>query len=311
MINKKTIGIAGILFLVLATVLLAGQKETKLGYKKDIVIAAGNEQDQLVAWGGTVNIEGKIRKDVLVVGSEVTISGEIGDSFVGIGARVLLKPTAVVRKDLVVLGGTLVREEGSQVKGDTVYFKSEDLHAKFLKGGIGGIFGAGFLPFLLIIKIVSLFIWAIMVVIVAGIFPKNVTFAAAEARRSLGPVLLTGLVAAAAFTFLMLFAAVLSIILIGIPLLIALAFAAIVIKTFGRVVVFYAAGQITARMFNTSSISPLAGSMLGLAVVSFIGFIPVFGALFSFFLSLVAWGIALRTKFGMTENWFRKTPPQA
>lgn len=314
MTNKKATWIAAAVFVSIAAAagfLSAAQSETKLGYKKDIVIAAGSEQEQLVAWGGTVNIEGKIRKDVLVVGSEVTISGEIGDSFVGVAARVVLKPTAVIRKDLVILGGTLIRDEGSRVSGDTVYFKSEELRVRFLKNGIGGLFGAGLMPFVIIIKTISLFIWAILIVVVAGFFPKNLSLAADELPRSLGPVLLTGLVAAAAFTFLMIFAAFLSIILIGIPVLIALAFAAIIIKTFGRVAVYYAAGRITARVFNKTAISPMAGAFLGLAVVTFFGFVPVFGALFSFFLSLLAWGIALRTKFGTTDNWFRKTPPPA
>jgi cytoskeletal protein CcmA (bactofilin family) len=312
--NKKTIGYGSVFVLLLAAgigTLAAAQGGTQIGYKKDIVVAAGTEQQQLVAWGGTVNIEGNIRQDVLVVGSEVTVSGRIGDSFVAIGARVTLKPTAVVEKDLIILGGTLVREEGSAVKGDTVYFKSEEVRAKFLKGGIAGLFGAGWMPFFLIMKVVSLFIWAILIVIVAGVFPKNVTLSATELRRSMGPALLTGLVATIAYTFLMIFAAFLSIILIGIPLLIALAFAAVVIKVFGRVVVYLVVGRIAAGAFSKASLSPMAGAMVGLGVVTFIGFIPIFGALFSFFLSLLAWGIALRTKFGMTENWFRKTPPRA
>jgi cytoskeletal protein CcmA (bactofilin family) len=314
MISKKETWTATALLVLLAAgagTLLASQSETKIGYKKDIVIASGSEQEQLVAWGGTVNIEGTVRRDVLVVGSEVTISGEIGDSFVAIAARVTLKPTAVVRKDLVILGGTLVREEGSRVAGDTVYFKSEDLRERFLKRGFGGLFGAGLMPFVIIIKTISLFIWAILIVVVAGFFPKNLALAADELPRSAGPVFLTGLVAAAAYTFLMVFAAILSIILIGIPLLIALGFAAIVIKTFGRVVVYYVVGRMTAKLFNKASISPMAGAFLGLAVVSFIGFIPVFGTLLSFFLSLMAWGIALRTKFGTTENWFKRAQTQA
>ena len=310
--KNKTLVWIGSGFLVLLAAglvpLLAAQHGSEVGYKRDVHVGPQSEQDQLVAWGGTVNIEGKIRKDVLVVGSEVTISGEIGDSFVGFGAKVTLKPTAVVAKDLVVLGGTLVREDGSVVRGDTVYFKSDEIRQRFLRGGFRGLFGAAFLPFILILKFVSLLVWAVLVAIVAGLFPKNVTLAAGELRRSVGPVLLTGIVAVAAFTFLMVFAAVLSIILIGIPILIALAFAAVVIKVFGRVVVFYVAGQITAKTFNRTSITPMAGAMLGLAVVGIIGFIPFIGGLFSFFLSLLAWGIALRTKFGLTENWFRKAP---
>lgn len=310
--NKTLIWLGSGLLVLLAAGLAplpAAQQGAEVGYKKDIHIGPQSEQAQLIAWGGTVNIEGKIRKDVLVVGSEVTISGEIGDSFVGIGARVLLKPTAVIHKDLVILGGSLVREDGSVVKGDTVYFKSDEIRRGFLKGGFGGLFGAAFLPFILIIKFISLLLWAVLAVVVAGLFPKNVTLAADEMRRSLGPVLLTGFVAAASFTFLMLFAAILSIILIGIPILIALSFAAVIIKVFGRVVVYYVAGQITAKAFHKTSISPLGGAMLGLAVVGIIKFIPIIGGLFSFFLSLLAWGIALRTKLGLTENWFRKASP--
>lgn len=304
---------AGLIVLAAAGLipLPAFPQNSPIGYKKDILISPQSEQNQLFTWGGTVNIEGKVRKDVLAVGSEVTISGEVGDSFVGVGARVTLKPTAVIRKDLLILGGTLVREEGSVVQGDTVYFKSEELRERFLQGGVGGLLGAAYLPIVLIIKIISLALWAVLAVIVAGLFPGNVTRAAGEMRRSLGPVLLTGLVASAAFLFLMVFAAVLSVILIGIPVLIALSFAGILIKVFGRVVVFFVAGRLTAGAFRRTSVSPIGGALLGLAVVGVLRFIPLVGGALSFFLSLLAWGIALRTKFGTTDNWFRKTAAPA
>jgi hypothetical protein len=48
--------------------------------------------------------------------------------------------------------------------------------------------------------------------------------------------------------------------------------------------------------------------MLGLITVGVIGFIPIIGFLFSLFLSLFGWGVALRTKFGTTGNWFRRAP---
>lgn len=304
---------AGLIVLSAASLipLPAFPQNSAIGYKKDILISPQSEQNQLFTWGGTVNIEGKVRKDVLAVGSEVTISGEVGDSFVGVGARVTLKPTAVIRKDLLILGGTLVREEGSVVQGDTVYFKSEELRERFLQGGVGGLLGAAYLPIVLIIKIVSLALWAVLAVIVAGLFPGNVARAAGEMRRSFGPVLLTGLVASAAFLFLMVFAAVLSVILIGIPVLIALSFAGILIKVFGRVVVFFVAGRLTAGAFRRTSVSPIGGALLGLAVVGLLRFIPILGGALSFLLNLLAWGIALRTKFGTTDNWFRKTAAPA
>jgi hypothetical protein len=309
--TKIILGSGVILLLLLAAGLvpLAGaQKDGRINYKKDIFIDRAGEQSQLVAWGGTVVVEGKIRKDVLVVGSEVTISGDIGDSFVGLGARVLLKPTAVIHGDLVILGGTLVREDGSQVKGDTVYFKSEDISSKFLKEGIRGFFSFSILPFFLILKFVSLFIWVILAVIVAGLFPKNVTLAAAELRRGPAPILGIGLIASIAFAFLVLFSAILCIILIGIPIVMTLALAGIVIKVFGRVVCLFVIGESLAKAFHKPAISPIAGAMLGLIAVGLIGFIPIIGFLFSLFLSLFGWGVAIRTKFGTTGNWFRRVP---
>ena len=263
-----------------------------------------------MAWGGTVVVEGKIRKDVLVVGSEVTISGDIGDSFVGLGARVTLKPTAVIQGDLVILGGTLVREDGSQVKGDTVYFKSEEISSKFLKEGIPGIF-LGLAP--------ALFPHSqVRVPVHLGhpgrhrrrIVPEERNLGRGRTAPGAGPVLGIGFIASVAFTFLVFFSAILCIILIGIPIVIALAFAGIVIKVFGRVVCLYVVGESMAKAFHKPSISPIAGAMLGLVVVGFIGFIPFIGFLFSLFLSLFGWGVALRTKFGTTGNWFRRVPSQ-
>jgi len=310
--KTKTIlwtGTIAIILLVAGLVPLFGaQKDGRISYKKDIFIGREDEQKQLVAWGGTVVIEGKIRKDVLVVGGEVTISGEIGDSFVGLGGHVLLKPTAVVHGDLVILGGTLVREEGSRVNGDTVYFKSEDISSKFFKDGFKGILSFSFVPFFLILKFVSLFIWAFLAVIVAALFPKNIVSAAATLRRSVWPTFGIGFISTVAFTFLVVFSTVLCLILIGIPILLALAVAGLVIKIFGRVVLFFVIGESLSRAFHKPTISALGGAMLGLLVVGFIGFIPIFGFLISFVLSLLGWGIALRTKFGTTENWFRRVP---
>ena len=307
--NKLPLSTGSAVLILLAAGLfpvLAVAQDTGTRPRKEIHIGPGDVQKQLIAWGSTVTIDGKILKDVLIVGGEVTISGEIGDSFAGVGTRVILKSTAVVEKDLVLFGGTIEKEPGSTVKGDTVYFKAGGFRLNSLEGSFSSLFGVALVPFIIAVKIISLFLWILFVVVTVSAFPKNVTLAAGELRRSLGPVLLTGIVATIAYITLMVFAAVLSIILIGIPILIALGFAAIAIKVFGRVVVYYVAGQITAGLFHKSGYSPLAGALIGLLVVSFIGFIPGLGGLFSFFLSLLAWGIALRTKFGTRENWFLK-----
>jgi hypothetical protein len=84
--------------------------------------------------------------------------------------------------------------------------------------------------------------------------------------------------------------------------------AGIIIKVFGRVVCLFVLGESLAKAFHKPAISPIAGAMLGLLAVGFIGCVPIVGFFFSIGLSLLGWGIALRTKFGTTENWFRRAP---
>jgi hypothetical protein len=48
---------------------------------------------------------------------------------------------------------------------------------------------------------------------------------------------------------------------------------------------------------------------MGLLVIGLIGLLPVIGLLFGLVLNMVGWGIAIRTKFGTTENVFQKKQP--
>jgi hypothetical protein len=40
--------------------------------------------------------------------------------------------------------------------------------------------------------------------------------------------------------------------------------------------------------------------------VSFVSFIPVVGVLLTFVMSIIGWGVVIRTKFGTTEKWFKR-----
>jgi hypothetical protein len=46
--------------------------------------------------------------------------------------------------------------------------------------------------------------------------------------------------------------------------------------------------------------------LAGLLAIGIIGFIPIIGFLFSIPLNIMIWGVAIRTKFGTTENMFQK-----
>ena len=198
-------------------------------------------------------------------------------------------------------------QNGCTIRGDTVYMQGPEIGQKILKGDIfKGILLFPLLPVIIIIKLVILFIWLILAVVGTALFPKQIAFASGEIRKSFWPTIAVGLLAIIIFTGLILFAALLSIILIGIPVLMALVAAGMIIKIFGRLAVFYFFGDSLLRAFGSRKFSAMGAVLAGLLVIGLIGFIPIIGFLFSIPLNIVIWGVAIRTKFGTTENMFQK-----
>ncbi len=273
--------------------------------KKDIYVAEDEVQDNVISFGGDILIKGKVEESVVAIGGTITIEGEVGEVVFGIGSQITLKSTAIIKGDVVSLGGRLEKEPGSIVDGDTVYMELESLKDVFaLLGGFGF---AGLLPLLIIIKLITLFIWFILAVLLAALFPRQLSLASSQIRRSFWPVFGTGLLAIIIFTGLVIFSVLLSFILIGIPILLALIIIGIVIKIFGQITLFYFFGESLARAFGSKQPSAFLAVFLGLILVGLIGFIPILGTLFAFVLSILGWGAVIRTKFGTTENWFRKS----
>jgi len=283
-----------------------------MSLSRDIVVAVGESQESVFILGGSAVVDGAIKKSVVALGGTVTISGSVGDSVVGIGAEIILKPTAKVTKDVVAIGGKLVREAGSSVGNDTVYFDLGRLVPGFMRGSGGkGFFSMALVPLILIIKLITFFMWLLMTFLIAGVFPKQVVAASAQIRKSFWPIVGTGFLGLIIFTGLILVSALLVLILIGIPILLFVTVAALVLRVFGQVAVYHFFGQSLARSFGKQNPSPLGASLLGLVLVSFVGFIPVIGLLFSFVVSLMAFGTALFTKFGTTSNWFARKQASA
>jgi len=272
--------------------------------QKNVFVAEDEVQENILSFGGVVEIKGKVEENVFVFGGSIIVEGEVGDSVVGFGSKITLKSTARIDGDVISLGGILNKEPGFFLKGDTVSFNfdtPEDMR-RFFKDGLFG----SFMPLLLIIKLLSLFIWFILAVALAALLPRQITYASGQIRKSFWPVCGIGILSMIVFTGLIIFSVFLSFILIGIPILITLILVAGAIKIFSRVVFFYFFGETLTKAFGTKKPSILLAVIVGFLFVSLIGFIPIFGALFAFILSIIGWGVVIRTKFGTTENWFRK-----
>jgi cytoskeletal protein CcmA (bactofilin family) len=303
MMNKRIVCLV-FLFLFVGLIPLRGQG---LVFKKDIVVEKDETLDNVISWGGEILIEGRVTDSVINFGGTIIISGEVGTTVVGFGSDIKLHSTARIEGDVLSLGGTLDKNPGAIIEGDTIYFGTSEEFSNFLKEGFAGVLGFSLLPLLLIFKLITLVIWFILAIILVAIFPKQVSFASAQIRTSFWPIFGTGLLSIIIFTGLILFAVFLCFILIGIPILLALIAIGIVIKIFGRVVIFYFLGDWIFKAFRGKQTSGLLAVILGLLLFGLIGFIPVIGSLFSFVLSIIGWGVVIRTKFGSVENWFKRT----
>lgn len=303
---------------VLCLVLALGLASISLAYgqgidlHRDIVVGAGESQDTVFILGGTATVDGLVKKSVVAIGGTVVISGTVQDSVLGIGSTITLKSTAVVKKDVVAVGGSLTREPGATVGNDTVYFDLSRFVPGFMKhGGARGFFSLSVVPVILILKFITIFLWLILTLVVAAAMPKHVSLASGQIRQSFGPAVGIGLLGFIIFIGLVIISAILCLVLIGIPMILFVGLVGLGLRVFGQVAVFHFFGESLAKSFNWKNPSVLGASLLGLLIVSLIGFVPVIGLLFTLVLSILAFGVSIMTKFGTTPNWLARSSTAA
>jgi hypothetical protein len=305
--TKKILVLAAVGLSVLGPLAVPAPAQVSSG--KDVTVAAGETQDKIFSLGGHVLIEGRVREDVMVIGGSITISGEVGQTVVGIGSHVVITSTARIGEDLAALGGTLEKEPGCVIGGDTIYFQTRELGDQLFRDGVwDGLLSLSIIPIIIALKLALIVLWLIAALIGAALLPQPIAFAAGEIRKHFWPTFGTGLVVIIAFTMAVLFAALLSFILIGLPIALALAVGGFLINIFGRLAVFYLLGASALGAYKARSVSTMGAVLMGLLIFSLAGFVPVLGFLFTFVMNAVGWGIAIRTKFGTRENWFVRAP---
>ena len=264
-------------------------------------------EKDLVSFGGNILIEGKVRGDVFSLGGEIVTTGRVEGSVVSFGGTVRLQDEAFVQKDVIVLGGTLEAENDCRILGDTIAFPGNGRFSNLVGRTFPGKGQFYLSPFILGLKLFLLFFWLCISPLVILIFPQQVARGSLEMEKNFVRIGLIGIVAMI-FTFLtLLFFILLSVILIGFPLLILLFAAASLIKIFGTVVVFHFIGKKLGGMFGKTRISEISAVFLGLAIMALLRFIPILNLPAWFLVNIFAFGIVLATKFGTGEPWFRKT----
>jgi hypothetical protein len=281
---------------------LAGQG---LVLQKDITVEKDEVEDNVISFGGTIWVKGKVEQSVIAFGGKIIIEGQVGETVFGFGSDIELKSTAVVEGEVATIGGQLDKHPAAVVKGDTVTlaFDTPEFVKDIFAGGWGGL-----ISIILIFKLISLIFWFIIAVVLAAAFPRQTTLASSQLRKNFWPTFGVGLLAIIIFTGVVIFSALLTIVLIGIPILVTVATVGIAVKIFGRVIIFHFFGQSLAMAFNKKNPAVIAAVIIGFLLVSLVTFVPILGSLFSMVINILGWGAVIRTRFGTTENWFQKKP---
>ena len=228
-------------YALLLIFLVAGGLLLSAAGSKEITVARGETRRTAInAFNARLAIHGTMQESVFLMGGSLLLDGEVSGDVICIGARVEIAATALVGRDLIVIGGRLDKAEQSRVDGEIYNIRtSQDL--KKIAGSL--------LPLLpesddmTFFKVVKLFFWLVLSLLTLAIFPVQVGQAAAMLPEAPLRHLGRGLLALLLFVLLLFAFLLLSFILIGIPLLILLMAAYFLVLIFGRAAVFYFIGE--------------------------------------------------------------------
>jgi hypothetical protein len=233
--------------------------------------------DLVRVFGDVVVNEGEeVAGQVVAVFGSVRINGEVGNQVVAVLGSVDLGPRAVVRGDVVTVGGQLRRAPGSQINGAVTEVPLGDVGARIRAPWLGGwgpvyMFG-GFGPVRRLIGTTLRFVLLGLVACLALVVARGAVEGSAQ-RVTDDPVktTLVGLVAWVLFVpLVVLTAIVLAISLIGIPLLVLLPFAVaavLLMAVVGFSGTAYAVGQWARRRFGIATTSGFADICLGILII--------------------------------------------
>lgn len=262
----------------------------------------------VVSFGGDVVLEEgtRVGNDVAVFGGDVQIAGQVSDEVVVFGGRVTLEPTAVVNGNVVVLGGAVEQKEGAVVRGDVernpgIVFPRVRVSppvppvpplpstSRVNDWGVWNFIGGVFQSFIVTLGLIAL--GALIVVFMPNQLKQVGDVAQASAMPSLGVGCLTWLVVPPLMILFVLTC-------LGIPLSMILGVAFVAAGVFGWIAIGMILGDRLLNALKVQNIVPILAMAVGLFVLWLVTAVPFLGGLIWLFVSALAIGAVVLTRFG-------------
>ncbi len=273
-----------------------------------LVLAEGSiARGPLTALGRDLELAGEALSDVAVVGGNARVSGKVAGDLILLGGDVVLAATARIEGDVFALGGEIESEAGTWIGGKTASYPTfSTAWLTLLEGPSLGLSPSA--PLVVGAKLALLAAWMFLVLLFLATGSRGVLSTSESVRLEPFRNFFVGLTGILAMVLAGLFFSAFAAVLVGVPLLILVVVAAIVLKLWGMVAVFHAVGRWLLFDFMGRRVSQLDAAIGGLLVLGTIKLLPFLGTWVWTAATLVGVGAALNTKFGRREPWFESAP---
>ncbi len=93
--------------------------DAKVSVASSAHVARGETSDDVVVFGGEINVEGEVLGDAVAIGGSVRIDGKVTGDVVSVGGDIELGPSADILGKVTSVGGHITRDPAAHVIGST------------------------------------------------------------------------------------------------------------------------------------------------------------------------------------------------
>jgi hypothetical protein len=258
-----------------------------------VQVPAGERVEQdLLALGSAITIEGEAAGDAVAIRGDVIVTGHVAGDAIALGGRVRVGRGGRIDGNAFSLFGGVDLAEGAVVEG-----RSRSL-APLAPGETAGYFTVSYSQPALVARFLVLVFWILAALVAAFAAPTTVARAAAELSRHplrLGGI---GILLAVSFVLTLVFFVALIPLFVGIPLLVLLVLAAVGLVSLALAAAFHAAGSSAAERLSNAAVSGYVELLAGALVLGLLQFVPLLGELLWCVAILAGAGAVTTTRLG-------------
>lgn len=253
----------------------------------------GEINDSIRLTGDVIVEKGQTVNNAIAVNGDVRVYGLVTGEATAVMGDVVVEPGGVVEGSAVAVNGKVIKKGNGVVKGEETsvgWRGMKNLPWDKNNWQMGILVGLG--------TMIASLVLAAMVV---ALFPKRMLTTADTATKQTGKSALYGLVG----LLLGLSAAiVLTITIVGIPLMALLVILILVAVVTGHICVGIAIGRKLFEAFDKPQVTVLLAAVVGVLALELVKMVPVLGPIVVFVFNLIGFGAIIITGFGSDSNWY-------